>query len=182
MDITSHNLEFEKIITHLRLELGALRTGRATPALVENIPVEVYGAKQPLKAMGSIMIGDPKTLFVDVWDKTILKDVEKAISMAQIGVMPVVDGQRIRISLPPMTEESRKVLVKVLHEKSEEARVTVRTLRDKIKSSIVEAERDKEMSEDERYTLQKELEDIVKKYNDQIKEIGDGKEKEIMTV
>lgn len=182
MNIDSHKPEFEKIIEHLRSELGALRTSRATPALVENIQVEAYGARQPLKALASLSAPDSRTLLIEPWDKTIVKEIEKAIFAAQTGLNPVNDGSFLRIVLTPMTEESRKELNKILSGKLEEKRVAVRSLRDKIRNVILNAEKNKEISEDERYESQKKLDDLSGEYNEQIKKIGEAKEKEIMTV
>lgn len=180
--ITNYREDLEKIIAHVKIELGSLRTGRATPALVENIMVEVYGAQQPIKAIGSIMVGDAKTLWIDVWDKSVLKDAEKAISQANIGLMPIVDNNRIRLSLPQMTEENRRDLVKILGSKLEESRVSVRGVREKVKSSITDAERAKEISEDDRYDEIEKLEGVIKEYIGKIDELGKAKEVEIMTI
>lgn len=180
--ITAYKEDLEKIVTHVKLELGALRTGRATPALVENVVVDVYGARQPIKAVGSIMVGDAKTLWIDVWDKNTLKDVEKAISQANIGLMPIVDNNRIRLSLPPLTEESRKELVKVLHGKIEESRIAMRGVREKVKASITDAERAKEITDDDRYDEIEKLEGVIKEYIGKIDELGKQKEQEIMTI
>ncbi len=180
--ITTYKDDLERIIAHLKLELGGLRTGRATPALVENIPVDMYGSRQPIKAVGSIMVSDPKTLYVDVWDKGVLKEVEKAISQANIGLTPIIDNNRIRLSMPQMTEESRRELAKVLHTKIEESRIALRNVREKVKASIVDAERGKEISEDVRFREQEKLEGVIKEYVELINRIGEAKEKEIMTV
>lgn len=174
--------EFEKAITHLRSELGALRGTRATPALVENIKVEAYGAIQALNTLSSIAVGDPRTLVIEPWDKSIIKDLERGIQLAGSGLSVANEGGRLRVMLPPLTEESRKELVKLVHDRLETARQSVRTLREKLRQQIIEAERKKEIGEDEKYKQLERLDKMVGEYNDQIKKIGEGKEKEIMTV
>lgn len=182
MNLDSHKPDFDKIIERLRNELGSLRTSRATPALVENIVVEAYGARQPLKALASLSAPDPKTLLIDPWDKSLVKEIEKAVVAAGAGLNPVNEGSHLRIVLPSLTEESRRELVKLLSAKLEESRQMVRASREKIRASIQNAERNKEVTEDEKYELLKKLDEMVGKYNDEMKKIGEMKEKEIMTV
>ncbi len=182
INLDSYKPEFEKVIEHLKNEISALRTGRATPALVEDILVEAYGVKTPLRGLASISVSDPKTLLVEPWDKGVLKEMEKAIQLADIGVRPVNEGTRLRLSIPPLTEESRRELIKILQQKLEKSRISLRTIRDKIRSEIIEAERDKQITEDDRYRLQERLDDLIEEYNFKIKEIGEQKEKEIMAI
>ncbi len=180
--ITNYKDDLEKIVAHAKQEMGALRTGRATSALVENITVEIYGARQSIKAVGSIIISDAKTIWIDVWDKNTLKDVERAISQANVGLMPIIDNNRIRLSLPPMTEDNRKDMVKVLNGKLEESRISMRGVRDKVKTSITDAERAKEITDDDRYGLVEKLDGVIKEYISKIDELGEAKEEEIMTI
>lgn len=174
--------DFGKIITHLKTELGSLRGTRATPALLEHVMVEAYGASQSLKALAAISVLDPKTLSVEPWDKSVLRDIEKAIQVANLGIGSAVDGQRIRVTLPPLTEETRRELVKIIHDKLETARQSVRTLREKLRQQVIEAEKKKEIGEDEKYKQLEKLDKMVGEYNEQIKKTGETKEKEIMTV
>ncbi|MBI2551855.1 ribosome recycling factor [Candidatus Uhrbacteria bacterium] len=174
--------EFEKSVTHLKSELGGLRSTRATPALVEHVMVEVYGSKQSLKALASISVVDPKTLTIEPWDKSIAKEIERAVSAANLGINPVNEGQIIRIILPPLTEESRKELVKIIHDRLESVRQALRTLREKLRQQIIDAEKKKEISEDEKYKQLEKLDKLVGEYNEQVKKLGESKEKEIMTV
>jgi ribosome recycling factor len=119
---------------------------------------------------------------VEPWDKSLLKEIEKAIRVAPIGVNPVVDGSRVRITLPPLTEEGRKELVKIVNKKAEEAHIGVRGVREKVKDGIVRMEKEKEITEDDRFRLQEALETVVKGWNDKIKELAEEKEQEIMTI
>ena len=180
--IDSHKEQFEKTIAHLKQEITSLRTGRATPALVEDILVEAYGTKQPLKSVASISVADAKTLTVDPWDKSLIQAVDTAITQSDIGINPVNDGKLIRLPLPDLTAERRADLVKVLYKKLEDARIAVRKIREEVRNNIDKAEKAKEISEDERYGLQDDLEKLVKEYNEKIKQIGEEKEKEIQTI
>ena len=182
LNLESSKPEFEKVVAHLKSELSALRGTRATPALVEHVMVEAYGSRQPLKALASIAVVDPKTLTIEPWDKAIMKDLEKAIQVAGIGVNPVNEGKLIRMVLPPLTEESRRELVKIVHGKLEEARGGVRTIREKLRQGVLEAEKKKEFSEDAKFRELEKLDKMVGEYNEQVKKIGESKEKEIMTV
>ncbi|OGL66157.1 ribosome recycling factor [Candidatus Uhrbacteria bacterium RIFCSPLOWO2_01_FULL_47_24] len=182
LNLDTSKPEFEKVVTHLKGELASLRGTRATPALVENVQVEAYGMRQALRALASIAVADPKTLTIEPWDKSIMKDIEKAIQTANIGINPVNEGALIRIVLPPLTEESRKELVKIVHNQLEDARGGVRTTREKLRQQIIDAEKKKETSEDEKYKQLEKLDKMVAEYNEQVKKIGESKEKEIMTI
>jgi ribosome recycling factor len=174
--------DFGKAVEHVKKEVSTLRTGRATPALVEDIPIEAYGTKQPLKAVASIMVQDAKTLAVQPWDKSIFQAVEAGIRQSPIGVNPVNDGKVIRVPLPDLTQERRQELIKVLHQKLEAARIAVRALREDVKAFIDEAEKNKEMGEDDKYREMEALEKLTKDTNEDIKKLGEEKEKEIQTI
>ena len=182
MDITSYKTEFEKAINFLKNDIASLRTSRATTALVEDLPVEIYGVKQPMKAAGAISVLDPKTVAIEPWDKSLLANIEKAIIGSSLGINPVNNGKSILLTLPELTQERRQELVKVLRQKLENARIAIRKIRDSAKSQIVKAEADKEIGEDDRYRLQDELDKLAKDYNDKIKKLGEDKEKEINLV
>ncbi|MBT3538824.1 ribosome recycling factor [Candidatus Parcubacteria bacterium] len=183
MDLTApHKEQFEKTIEYLRTEISGLRTGRATPALVEDVIVEAYGVKQQLKAVASIAVADAKTLTVDPWDKGLIQAVESAINNSDLGINPVNDGKLIRLPLPDLTQDRRQELIKVLHKKLEEARVAIRKIREEARKEIDNKEKAKEIGEDEKYNLQDDLDKAVKGYNEKVKEVGEEKEKEITTV
>jgi len=174
--------DFEKVIDHLKNDITSLRTGRATPALVEDITVEAYGSKQALKTLATINVQDAKTLAIDPWDKSLIQAIDNALRNSQLGINPVNDGRLIRLPLPDLTQERRQELIKVLHQKLETARISIRKVREEIRDSINKKEKNKEISEDEKYKLQDELEKWVKDYNEKIKVIGEEKEKEINTI
>ncbi|MCB9799059.1 ribosome recycling factor [Candidatus Nomurabacteria bacterium] len=182
IQLTQTKAEFEKAIEFLRNDISSLRTGRATPALVEDVTVTAYGVKQQLKAVASISVADAKTLTVDPWDKGLINDIDKAIRESNLGFNPVNDGKLIRIPLPELNSERRAELIKVLHGKLESARIAVRKIREDWKRQIDSAQKNKEIGEDEKFSLEGELEKMVKENNELIKEIGENKEKEINTV
>jgi len=182
ISLDSYKQNFSQIVDHLKEEFGRLRTGRANPAILDNIHVEAYGSAMPLKGVASISIVDPKTISIEPWDKTLLKDIEKAIQAGDLGLNPVNDGKLLRLIMPPMTEEFRKELVKVIGQRLEQERVILRQLRDEIREEIFAEEKNKEIGEDQRFQLQEKLEKMVKELNDRLKEIAEEKEKEVMTI
>lgn len=173
---------FNEALNYLKQDISALRTGRATPALVEDISIEVYGTCQPLKAVASISVADAKTLNIEPWDKSLMPAVEAGIRNSQLGINPVNDGKLIRLPLPTLTQERRNELVKVLHQKLEAARIALRKIREEVREKIDKAEKNKEVSEDEKFKFQDGVEKIVKEYNEKVKVVGEEKEREILTV
>jgi ribosome recycling factor len=182
MIIENYQADFDKAFENLKSELTTLRVGRANPAMVENILVEAYGSKTPLKQVASITVPEARTILIQPWDKNIGKDIEKAIIAANIGLSPVNEGAQIRLSIPQLTEENRLELVKSLGEKLEKTRIGLRQIRDRVKDEITKQEKNKEITQDDKYNLQKKLDELVKKFNDQIKVLGEKKEQEIMTL
>ena len=174
--------EFDKVIEFYKKEISALRIGRATPAVLEGITVNAYETPTPLSQLASMQSPDPKSLVVQPWDKNLVKQIAKAITDADLGVNVSAEDQLVRVTFPPMTEETRKDVTKKLGQKTEETRVSVRGQREKVKDEIVKQEKEKIISEDEKYKRVEELDKLVKEYNEQIKVLGDKKEEEIMTV
>ncbi len=174
--------EFNKGVEFFKKEISSIRTGRANPNILEGVQAESYGVKTPLNGLAAINVVDGQSITITPWDKNIIKEIEKAIIDADLGVGVVNEGDKIRITVPKMTEENRKELVKKLNEKKEEVRITFRKIRDGIKNSIEQAEKDKEIAEDEKFKFIKELDEEVGKWNDELKEIRDKKEAEIMTI
>ena len=175
--IETFRTETEKVLTYLHGEFAKLQTGRAHAALVENVDVEAYGQIQPLKAVAGISVQDARTIVVQPWDKGTMQAVETALTKADLGVSPVNDGSVIRINLPPMTEERRKEMTKLVAQLAEEARVSLRQQRDKLREEIKE-----EKDEDVRYTLLEELDKAAQDGNDKVEESKKSKEEEVMTV
>ncbi|MBU0766476.1 ribosome recycling factor [Patescibacteria group bacterium] len=176
--IEKFNGEVEKILTHLHGEFAKLHTGRANASLLENVDVDAYGQRQPLKAVAGITVENAKTFIIQPWDPSILGNIEKALMQVDLGTSPVNDGSVLRINLPPMTEERRTQLTKVVHKLSEEARISIRQQRQDVNDDI----KDNEKDEDARYTLLEELEKAVKVANERVEEFMKKKEEEVMTV
>lgn len=163
-------------------EFGSLRTGRASTGLFDNIHIEAYGATVPMNQVGNVTAPEPRLLVVNVWDKSMVKAVEKAIRESDNGLNPAVDGQTIRVPLPAPSEERRKEMVKVAHKYAESAKIAVRNVRRDGMDELKKQEKDKKISEDEQRTqsdkIQKLTDDYVKKIDEQLA----AKEKDILSV
>ena len=174
--------EMEKSIEHFKEELGQLRTGRASAAMVDGLSIDYYGSRSPLKQVASITIPEPRTIMISPWDKDSLVNIEKAIRESQLNLNPNNDGQVIRINIPVLTEERRKDLVKVLNQKAEEAKISIRKHREEVWEEIQEAEKDGLMGEDDKFTGKDKLQEVVDEFNKKIEGIRAEKEAEILTV
>ncbi len=174
--------KLEKIVERLKGEVAGLRTGRATPALVEDLEVDYYGSKTPLKAIASISSPEPRSLVISPWDKNAIQPIEKAIQSSSLGLNPVTDRDAIRLSIPPLTEERRKELTKLLGRHLEDARIHVRREREDALREIDALEKAKEISEDQKFRERGEAQKAVDEINKKIEDLGKAKEKEIMTV
>ena len=172
----------ENVIKVLQKNLSGLRTGRASPALLEDVMVEAYGGKTPLNQLGNVSAPEARVLLVQVWDQSIVKAVEKSIKNSHQGLSIAIDGSGIRIFLPEITGERRKELVKKAKEYAEEARVSVRLVRRDAMECIAKLENDKKCSEDEKTHFQKETQDLTDEYNHKIEKILAEREKDILTV
>lgn len=174
--------KFKQALEFFEREAATLRTGRANPSILDNVQVEAYGTKMPLNGVGNISVSDSKSLVISPWDKNVLKDIEKAIVAADLGIGVVNEGDKIRLTVPLLTEENRRELVKKLNVKMEDARIVIRQLRDEVKQLVEGAFAKKEISEDDKFRFIKELDEAVNDYNEELKKSRDHKEKEIMTV
>lgn len=166
----------------LEEDLGGIRTGRASPALVERLPVEYYGNPTPLIQLASIGVPEPRALLIRPFDATSLRAIERAIQASDLGLTPNNDGKAIRLNLPPLTEERRRSLVKVVHNRVEEARVAVRNVRRDIHKDLLEFKEEKLISEDDLKRAEEELQKITQRFIDEINAVGERKEKEILEV
>jgi ribosome recycling factor len=181
--INLHKEDLEKSIEHFKNESSKIRTGRAHPSLVEDLMVDYYGAKTPLKQIASINTPEPRTIAIQPWDRGALAAIEGAIrSASDLGLNPMNDGILIRVNIPMLTEERRKEMVKVLNQKGEEARIAVRSVREDVLKEIKEAQKKGEISEDDEFAGKDKMQEIVDEYNKKIEEIRAKKEIEIMTV
>lgn len=180
--IQAKQSEFIKAIDFFKKEIASLRTGRANPALLDGVRAEAYGAKTSLNGLASITVADARSMVVAPWDKSVIKDIEKAIVEADLGFGVINEGDKIRLTVPVMTEENRKKLVKKLNEKTEEARISFRQVRDEIKSGIEKAFAGKAVSEDDKFKFIKELDEEARKRNDELEQIRKKKEEDILTI
>jgi ribosome recycling factor len=174
--------KFEKCIEHLKHELSALRIGRASAALVDSLMVESYGESVPLSHIASISTPDSRTIAIQPWDKANIVAIEKAIQASNLGLNPSNDGNLIRLSIPQMTEERRKEMVKVVSHLGEQARIAMRVARDEILKALKQQEDKNAITKDDLESEKKKLQEEVDKFNAMIKDIVTLKEKEIMTI
>lgn len=174
--------KMEKALSVLDKECSGLRTGRASAHLLDPVVVEVYGSKMPLSQVGTIATPDAKTITVQVWDKEMVKTVEKAIADANLGVNPMSDGQLIRMNLPPISEERRKELVKLAHKYGENTKVALRNIRRDGMDALKKMEKDNEISKDEHHQYSEEIQKLTDDFSKRIDSFIEAKEKEILTV
>jgi ribosome recycling factor len=163
-------------------DLAAIRTGRASPAIVERLDVQYYGSPTPLQQLATISAPEPRLLTIKPFDPASLKDIERAILASELGLTPNNDGKLIRLSIPALTEERRKGLTKVVHHRLEEARVAVRNVRRSVHEDMREFEKEKLVSEDDLKHGETELQKLTDKYIEKIEELGKRKEAEIMEI
>ncbi|MDT8898463.1 MAG: ribosome recycling factor [Thermanaerothrix sp.] len=164
----------------LEEDLAGIRTGRATPALIEKIPVEYYGVPTPLMQLAAISVPDPRTLLIKPFDPSTLRAIEKAIIASPLGLTPSNDGKTMRLVLPPLTEERRRELVKMVHARLEEARVAIRNIRRDVMKDLREFEKEKLISEDDLKKGEEELQKLTDRMIGEVDTIGARKEKEIL--
>ncbi len=175
--------KMEKTIEHLKDELKTIRTGRAAPSLIEEIPVSYYGSKVPLKQVATINIPNPRVIVIQPWDKDSLVDIQSAISENSVlGATPNNDGKVIRLNIPALSEEQREEFIKVVHKKIEEARISLRNIRHEVKEEIRHNENKGDISEDDMYKGEEELQKNINEYMKKIDEISSQKEKEIREI
>jgi ribosome recycling factor len=162
--------------------LNTIRTGRASPSLVEKLPVEYYGNPTPLMQLASISVPEPRSLMIKPFDQGSLKDIERAIQTSELGINPNSDGKVIHLNLPPLNEERRRDLVKHVHHRLEEARVAVRNIRRDVHNDMREYEKEKLITEDELKRGEEDLQKMTDRFVEDVNKHGETKEKEIMEV
>ena len=180
--ITERQADFDKAVAHFENELAKLRTSRAHPGLVEGLMIDYYNTATPLRQIASVTVPEPRQILVSPWDKGALTQIEAAIRESDLGLQPVNDGVGVRVTLPALTEERRKELVKVLNAKAEEARIVLRSVREEIWKAIQDAEKEGSIGEDEKFRGKDELQKVVDEHNRALESLREKKEQEIMTV
>ncbi len=171
-----------KAVEYLEGEFKTIRTGRVSPALVENIEVSCYNTKMPLVQLATVSVTESRLLQIQPWDKSIILDIEKAIRESNLGASPTNDGSMIRVSLPPLNEEQRLELTKIAKEKTEEARISLRNLRRESWEQIQTLKKKGNISEDEMYRGEEQLNKIIEEFNNELENLYQAKEKEIIEV
>jgi ribosome recycling factor len=169
-----------KGVDHLKDQLKGLRTGRATPALVENIKVEYYGSKMPLNQISSISTPDPRTIVVKPFDVSAIKEIEKAIQISDIGINPSNDGKIIRLQVPMFSQEQREKLVSRVKELTEQSRVALRNIRREGIKNAEQAKKDSDLTEDDLKAIKDEIQDILKENEEDLEKTAKGKSDEIL--
>jgi ribosome recycling factor len=172
----------DKAIGVLKEELAAIRTGRASPAILSRIVVDYYGTPVPIQQLASFSVPEPRTLVITPYDKNAISSIEKALMASDLGITPGNDGQVIRLAFPPLTEERRKELVKLVHHRGEEARVAVRNIRRHSKDELEKLEREGGISEDDLVRSEKELQKLTDKHVAAIDEVVAHKEAELKEI
>lgn len=175
-------LKMQKALEAVTREFGTIRTGRASPALVEGLRVEYYGTPTPLKQIASISVSDPKLLIIQPWDLKALPEIEKAILKSDLGFSPLNDGKVIRISIPPLSTERREELAKLAHKQAEEGRISLRTVRHWAREAVEKLFKDKAIPEDEKFKGLDELEKLTHRYQAKVDELLKIKEAELKIV
>jgi ribosome recycling factor len=177
-----HNTEekMKKTVESVSREFLEIRTGRASPALVEGLHIDYYGTPTLLKQLASISVPDVHLIVIQPWDITVIGEIEKAIMKSNLGITPSNDGKLIRLSIPPLSKERRQELVKVIHKMAEEGRVSLRTIRREAKESLEKLEKDKVIPEDDKFRGIDELQKLIDRYTARIDEILKNKEKEVL--
>jgi len=184
VDLDSTRNLMQKAVEHFKVEISTIRTGRATPALIENIICNAYGGSSRLtvKELGTITTADTQTLVIQPWDQSVIGEIRQGILAANVGLTPVIDNGIIRISIPPLTSERRQEYVKLLGEKTEEARVSIRNVRQEKMREIKTSFEEKTLSEDEKFRAEEDLQKITDEFILKIEELGGKKEQEILSV
>ncbi|MFZ2072271.1 MAG: ribosome recycling factor [Minisyncoccia bacterium] len=179
-NFSSFKNELKKVEEFLCKEYSQLSTGRASPMVLDSVSVEVYGAYQPIKNVASVSIEDPKTLRIAPWDKGQIKSIEKAILTADIGLSVATDESGIRVIFPQLTTETRQKLVKILKDKLEEARISVRRERERVWDEIQNQQKDGKMTEDDKFRAKEDLQKVIDEANKSLELVFEKKEKEVM--
>jgi ribosome recycling factor len=174
--------DMEKVVSQLKKEYERVRTGRATPALLDGIKVDYYGTPMPINQVANISVPEPRLITIQPWDKGIMPEIEKAIQRSELGLTPMNDGKVIRIAIPPLTEERRKELVKVVKKMAEEKKVELRNHRREANETLKDLKKEKVITEDDLFRYQEEVQKITDSFVEKIDALLESKEKEIMEI
>jgi len=181
-NLNQFETKMTKSLSVLEADLASIRAGRANPAILEKVTVEYYGVPTPLTQIGTVSVPDPRSILIQPWDASILKDVEKAILASDIGITPNNDGKSIRLNFPPLTEERRKELVKGIRKKGEDSKVAIRSIRRDAMDAFKADKKNGEITEDDLKGIETDVQKVTDKYIKNIDDVIAKKEKEIMEV
>ncbi len=181
-NINDFENKMKKSISVLNSDLGSIRAGRANPSILDKVTVEYYGVATPLTQIGNVSVPDPRSILIQPWDASILKEVEKAILASDIGITPNNDGKAIRLNFPPLTEERRKEIVKDVRKKGEDAKVAIRSIRRDAMDSYKNDKKNNEITEDDLKQAEADVQKLTDKFSKEIDNIVAAKEKEILEV
>ena len=180
--LSTAQTKMQKTIEVLRVDLASARAGRASVSLLDKVMVEYYGTPTPVNQVASVTVPEPRMIVIQPWEKNLLKDIERAIMKSDLGLNPNSDGSVIRLNLPQLTEERRKELVKTVHKKAEDARVSIRNLRREANDSVKKAEKAKEITEDEAKKANDDIQKMTDKFIKEVDTVMEHKEKEVMEI
>ena len=180
--LSSHEERMQKSIDALKREFASLRAGRATPSLLDKVMVDYYGTPTPVNQVAKVSVPEPRMIVIQPWEKTILRDIEKAILKSDLGLNPNSDGTTIRLAIPQLTQERRQEIVKTVNKKTEEAKVALRNIRRDGNEAVKKLEKSKEVPEDEAKKGQESMQKLVDKYIKLVDAARTAKEKEVMEV
>lgn len=175
-------VKMQKSIESFKVEMTKLRTGRAHPSILDHVRVDYYGNATPLSQVSSITVGDARTLVITPWEKKMIPAIEKAIMTSDLGLNPATSGELIRIPLPPLTEQRRKDLIKVLRGEAENARVSIRTVRRDSNTAVKDLLKNKEVPEDEGHRLEDSVQKLTDKFSAEIDSLLSAKETDLMAI
>jgi ribosome recycling factor len=184
MDEASVRSKMQEVFDLVISDIASIRTGRAQPSLVADLQISVYGGQQELKVneVATISSSDPQTIVIDPWDKSIIGEISQGILAAKIGLNPVVDGEILRINLPPMTTEDREKYAKLLSKKLENGRIMIRQIRGDAMRDIKKSFEERQLTEDEKFNQEKRLQEITDEFVEKVDEAGERKKQELMQI
>ncbi len=174
--------KMNKSLNNLLQEFAAIRAGRANPAVLDKVLVDYYGSPTPINQLAAVSVPDPRMLLITPWDKSVLREIEKAIQMSDIGINPQNDGSALRMQFPPMTEERRRELTKDIAKMGEDCKVAVRSIRRDAIDKIKDMKKRSEITEDDQKNAEKKMQDLTDRFTKEIEKMVDGKQKEIMEI
>jgi ribosome recycling factor len=182
LSVNDARTQMEKAVEAMRREFTSVRTGKATPALLDTVRVDAYGSKMPINQVGTVSAPEPRLLLVQPWDKGLLKAIETGITQADLGLNPSNDGNIIRVPIPQLTEERRKDMVRLLHKLAEEGRVAIRHARQEANKDLKKKQGDHELSEDDAHRQMEQVQKLTDEYIAKIDQLLKAKEQEVMEV